>query len=51
MKTLLNFQEYLIEMFDNPWDLEDISDTTLGKIIHYSAKTQSNASRIKSIQS
>ena len=48
MKTLLNFQEYLIEMFDNPWDLEDISDTTLGKNIHYSVKAQGNASRIKS---
>lgn len=48
MKTLLNFREYLIEMFDKPWDLEDISDTTLGRNIDRSAKAQAKVDRVRS---
>lgn len=48
MKTLLNFQEYLIEMFDKPWDLEDISDTTLGRNIDRSAKAQAKVDHVRS---
>jgi len=39
---MISFKEFLVELFDKPWELKDISDSRLGKIMQTQVHKRTN---------